>query len=332
MKNSMIQLVPVVYEHAAAFLGKSPWEVGYSADLMAQAHIAAWKEYRHSPITVGIDVYNLEAECYGARLEKPEGNEVPSIKDFPFQSCEDIIRLPLFDPLKAGRFPLVFEAARRIRQAIPEEDIRIPVGGPFSIASNLIGFEALLVEAFSEPDKVREALLHLAEGQLRIAQAARTEGFDLVFFESAATPPLLSPELFQIVELPALKRVMDGTGELYGHRPSFIMGGNTFPVLSYVLECRPSFIICPGETDQEAFMEYLKPMQDLRVRVNMKVETVARASEEDLFQETRRVFFLTQGRNPRLIGTGVLPYTVSPSRVHQLETFVERCIHEERNG
>jgi uroporphyrinogen-III decarboxylase len=332
MKTHSTLLVPVVYEHAAAFLGKSPWEVGHSADLMARAHIKAWKEYRHSPITVGIDVYNLEAECYGARVEKPEGTEVPSIKEFPFQSVEEILRLPLFDPLQTGRFPLVFQAARTVRETIPDVDVRIPLGGPFSIASNLVGFETLLVGAFSEPDQVREALLHLAEGQLRIAQVARSEGFGITFFESAATPPLLSPELFQQVELPALKRVIEGTGELYGQRPPFIMGGNTFPVLPYVLECRPSFLICPGETDQKAFMEYLKPIQDILVRVNMVVEIVANGSEEDLFQETRRVFLLTRGRNPRLIGTGVLPYNVNPDRVHLMEEFVERCVREEQDS
>ena len=328
MNSPLVQVVPVVYEHAAAFVGKSPWEVGYSADLLVQAHEAAWKEYRHSPLTVGIDVYNLEAECYGARVEKPEGNEVPSIKEFPLSSCEEIEKLSLFDPLRSGRFPLIFQAAKMLRKKLPSMDIRIPLGGPFSIASNLVGFDTLLVEAFSEPEMVRRALLHLAEGQLKIASTAKTEGFDVTFFESAATPPLLSPELFETVELPALKRIMEGTGALFPHRPSFIMGGNTFPVLQYVLECNPGFIICPGETDQAAFMEAVKPRRDLAVRINMKVEIVANGSEEELFQETKRVFRLALGRNPMLIGTGVLPYNVPPSRVHRIEEFVAQCLEE----
>lgn len=331
MNNYFARLVPVVYEHAAAFLGRSPWEVGYSADLLVQAHEAAWKEYHHSPLTVGIDVYNLEAECYGARVEKPEGNEVPSIKDFILGSCEEIEKLSFFDPLKSGRFPLIFQAAKALREKLPSVDIRIPLGGPFSIASNLVGFDTLLVEAFSEPEMVRQALLHLAEGQLRIASIAKTEGFDITFFESAATPPLLSPELFESVELPALKHVLEGVGELFAHRPSFIMGGNTFPVLAYVLACNPGFIICPGETDQAAFMEAVKTHRDLSVRINMKVETVANGSEEELFQEAKRVFHLALGRNPLLIGTGVLPYNVPPSRVHRIEAFVKQCMEEQRD-
>lgn len=323
MNRSNVEFVPVVYEHAAAFLGKSPGEVAYSADLLARAHEAAWKEYRHSSITVGIDVYNLEAECYGATVVIPEGNEVPSIKEFIFQSCTELEGLPFFDPEKDGRFPLVFEAARRLRSRLESVDIRIPLGGPFSIASNLMGFENLLVEALTEPEKVKNALLHLAEGQIRIAKAAKTEGFDVTFFESAATPPLLSPDLFHEVEKPALARVMEGTAAVYGFGPVFIMGGNTFPVLPDVLECSPSYIICPGETDQEAFMNHLLSRKELRVRINMSVEVVARGTEEQLRSETERVYKLSRGRDPMLIGTGVIPYDVPPQRIHRIRQFLE---------
>ncbi|MFQ3621778.1 MAG: uroporphyrinogen decarboxylase family protein, partial [Spirochaetales bacterium] len=326
MGNKNIHLVPVVYEHAAAFVGKTPWEVAYNSKLLAKAHEAAWKEYHHPSITVGIDVYNLEAECYGAKVERPEGMEVPSIKEYPYQSCEEISQLPFFDPEKAGRFPLIFEAAETLRKTLGDIDLRVPLGGPFSIASNLIGFENLLIETISDPATVKSTLIHLAEGQLHIARAGKERGFGVTFFESAATPPLLSPELFREVELPALQVVMEGTAAMYSERPVFIMGGDTLPVLPDVLACKPSFIICPGETDQVAFMDYMKAHREVRVRINMVVEIVAHGSEEELWQECKRVFEIAKDFDPLLIGTGVLPYNVSPSRVHLLEQFVKELL------
>ncbi len=41
---------------------------------------------------------------------------------------------------------MVIEAARRVAAACPGADVRVPLGGPFSIATNLVGFENLLSE------------------------------------------------------------------------------------------------------------------------------------------------------------------------------------------
>jgi hypothetical protein len=72
-----MEFTPVVYEHAAKFIGRRPWEVSRSADLLVEAHAAAYGVYRHAPIVAGIDVYNVEAEAYGAVVGASRENEVP---------------------------------------------------------------------------------------------------------------------------------------------------------------------------------------------------------------------------------------------------------------
>jgi hypothetical protein len=64
---------PSVYEHAAFLIGRTPWEVSRDADLLFQAHAEAFRCYRHAPVVVGIDIYNLEAEAYGGVIERPRG-------------------------------------------------------------------------------------------------------------------------------------------------------------------------------------------------------------------------------------------------------------------
>ena len=75
-----IAFTPVIYEHAARFVGRTPWEVSRDADLMFEGHRRAYLEYHHQVIAVGIDIYNLEAEAYGAKVEvrKPS---VPAIEE-----------------------------------------------------------------------------------------------------------------------------------------------------------------------------------------------------------------------------------------------------------
>ncbi len=73
-----IAFTPAVYEHAARFVGRTPAEVSRDAELLFQAHRGAYLEYRHQPIAVGIDIYNLEAEAYGAKVESGRGRRHPS--------------------------------------------------------------------------------------------------------------------------------------------------------------------------------------------------------------------------------------------------------------
>jgi len=74
-----MQFCPSVYEHAARIIGKSPWEISRNGRLLSQAHIETFRLYNHRPIVAGIDIYNLEAEAYGATVNRPAGTGVPAI-------------------------------------------------------------------------------------------------------------------------------------------------------------------------------------------------------------------------------------------------------------
>lgn len=63
-----MELSPSVYEHAARFTGRTPWEVSRDGELLYEAHAAAYMAYRHTPIMPGIDIYNLHAMGRGVCL------------------------------------------------------------------------------------------------------------------------------------------------------------------------------------------------------------------------------------------------------------------------
>jgi DNA-binding LacI/PurR family transcriptional regulator len=74
---------PAIYEHAAKLIGKTPREVSRSKDLIVQGHKAAFERYHHTPVVVGIDIYNLEAEAFGSVIAEPEGVKVFGVDDSP---------------------------------------------------------------------------------------------------------------------------------------------------------------------------------------------------------------------------------------------------------
>ena len=67
---------------------------------------------------------------------------------------------------------MVIEAGRRVGEQFDEADVRIPLSGPFSLATNLMGFENILCEIQTDPDSVAAALRHLVDGQVEFCKEA----------------------------------------------------------------------------------------------------------------------------------------------------------------
>jgi len=321
-QEGVLEFTPAVYEHAAAFLNRSPWEVSRDGALLADAHIAAFEHYRHAPVVVGIDIYNVEAEAYGATVVQPEANLPPSVEERHCQSLEDLLALPQLRPEHDGRIPLLLEAAATVRARLPQAEIRVPLSGPFSVASTLLGFEPLLFAMLADPEQSARALAHLARSQSALCHAAAAQGLEVLLFESAAAPPLLSPTLFRELVLPSLRSVMDDAADALGHSVGCIVGGNTVPILSSLLEARPSQLICPMETDRESFMEVMRSHTGVTVRINTPPEMFLSGPWERIERELRAAAELA-GKRPRtLIGTGVLSYETDPALVVRAGEFL----------
>ena len=317
-----IPFSPSVYEHAARVIDRSPWEVSRDARLLSEGNIKAFSLYEHCPVVVGIDIYNLEAEAYGARVEKPSGNGIPAISRHPFTSVKELLNLDPLNPQTDGRIPMVIEAARRVAEACPEADVRVPLGGPFSIAANLIGFENLLCEIVAAPDLVIRALHHLVTGQVEFCTEAVRHGLDIAFFESAAAPPLLSPANFRDIELDPLQETMNRTAAVVGHPVPCIIGGNTLPILDYILQTGTKYICCPAETDQQKFMKKMQARPDVMVRINMDPRGITAKNRTGVQKEVDRVLALADNRPNVCIGTGCLPFEADPEVVLYAKEYI----------
>jgi len=317
-----MEISPSVYEHAARFVQRSPWDVSRDGELLYQAHAGAYRYYRHTPIMPGIDIYNLEPEAYGAVVERPVGENIPAIGKHIFPSTRDLLRLPPLDPARDGRIPMLIAASRRLHETFPEAVVRTPISGPFSIASNLVGFETLLNEVVLEPDLAADALMHLVEGQVRFAEAIKEAGVEVAFFESAACPPMLSPALFRRVELPALKEILRRIAGVMGHPIPCIIGGNTEPIVDIMLETGTGYLVCPFETNQRKFLEKVWNRTEVRIRVNGDLRIISGGTWDQITAEASRLLELVQGRPNVCLGTGALPYETPPENVRRLMAYI----------
>lgn len=314
---------PSVYEHAALFAGASPWDTSRDPGLMFLGHCGAWLEYRHSPIVVGIDIYNLEAEAYGARVAAPSSGGIPAIQEPLFASLDDALEIAPFDPRRDGRIAMVIDVGRRLQAELPQADVRIPVAGPFSIAFNLRGIHHLCEDVALRPADVARWLMRLAENQAAFTRAVIAAGLDVAFFESAAAPPLLSPRQFHDVELPALRRILALTSSIAGHPVPCIMGGDTVKILDDILSTGTGYVVCNVETDQERFVGRLcSTHPHVNVRINMDPCILAGGDPSEIRREAGRILTIAAGRPNCLMGTGCLPLETPPAVIRLIKDYL----------
>jgi uroporphyrinogen decarboxylase len=210
---------------------------------------------------------------------------------------------------------MIIEAAVELKQQLPDAVVKIPVSGPFSLASNLCGLENLLCDCMTDPDTVFQCLEKLTVNQLRFVGAARAAGIEPTFFESAATPPLVPPAMFEEMVLPALNKLICGA--------PCIIGGNTKPILEPMLSTGTQYVICPGETDQTAFMKQMVAHPEVMVRINMNPAVFCTDDTDAAFAEADRVMALAEGRDKVCLGSGVLPYEAVPETVLSVMRYIE---------
>jgi len=317
-----ISLSLSVYEHAARIIDRTPWEVSRDVQLIWQAHREAYKLYKHFPVVVGIDIYNLEAEAYGSEVINPKGNGIPAITKPIFSSLDEALKIEPFNPANAGRIPIMIEAGQKLQEEFPETDIRIPVSGPFSIAQNLLGLTQLMLSVAMYPDKTKEFLERLVDGQIIFSKFVIDSGLDVAFFESAAAPPLLSPNQFRQIESSPLQQAIRGVSEIAGHPVPCIIGGDTEPIIPEMLNTGTDFLICPAETDRVAFLKKIEKHPQVKVRVNLDPLLYTYGTKEEILADIDKVIALAAGKDNILLGTGAIPYNTPVENILLIKDYV----------
>jgi len=316
-----MEFCPGIYEHAAAVIGRTPWEVSRSRDLLVEAHHAAWKLYQQRLIVTGIDVYNVEPEALGAVVEKPSGNNVPAISRHSFDELAELLDLPEA-ATETGRYADVLHAAAELAAACPAAEVRVPVCGPMAFANGLLGMENLLVGLMEDPGLAVDALARLVKHQIGFLEAIHAAGERPIFFESGATPPLLPVALFEKFEAPLLARLFDACEALFGERPPCIIGGDAAPVAAMFLATRPGYVIAPSETDQRAFLKAAEAHPDVHVRINLPATLLGSNDFAPIEAAALAAAEIARTRENTSLGCGVVPYEMPPETVLRLRELI----------
>lgn len=307
---------PAIYEHKAALIGVTPSEMCRDADLFEKAIIREVEVYEPDMLVIGCDVYNVEAEAAGSKVYYPDTNDVPAVERRVLCVGDEISRFKLPDPKKDGRMPLHLEVGRRIQRRFGREKIgRGALSAPFSIASEIVGPEQILMAMIDQPAWVSELIAFTKEIVKSYGKAFAQNGLGIILFDSHAAPPLTSPELYRRIILPPTAEVIRYfRRELDIPLVPYIMGGDTAALLEEIIETGTNNILCDYKADLNFFVGRLKN-EPILLRANLDPGFL-KAQPTELIKAKVRDILTIGRRQPRfLMGTGILPYDISPEKV-----------------
>jgi uroporphyrinogen decarboxylase len=317
---------PAIYEHTAKLVGRSPSAVSRSAELLEQAVLAEYETYGPDMLTVGIDIYNIEAETLGSKVRFPEAADaVPIIKDRILGTLDDFGRLGTVEPAGSGRMPLVLAAAKAVNEKVGGEVfVRGAISAPYSVAVELMGIEELLIGMMERSDKVHDFLSFLTDVCLSYGKAFVDRGVEVCVFDSYAAPPLVSPRLYGDTVLPHVKKLITALKACGAEFVEYVIGGRTEPVVEHLFATGADILLCDFTADVNIFLELAKDT-DVLVRRNISPVLIEQGPDEELYRQIDGVRGLAANHRNVIIGTGAISYNTSAERVLMVK---EMCLKE----
>ncbi len=312
VKGDRVPFIPAIYEHKGWFINSTPSEVARNADLLEKALIAEYESVRPDALTVGVDVYNVEAEALGCEVIYYENDDtsIPAIsaEGAAFSDEDDFSAMDLPDPENDGRMPVNLEAAKRAMSVLSKEvPIRGAVSGPFSMAANLVGPERLFMLTVTNPTFVKELLAFASNVGKQYGAAFVRRGCGVVVFDSQASPELLSPKMYREFVLPATRSLINHFHLLGVKHVPLIIGGNTTKILDSYLESGGNNLLCDFSADVRSFLtECSKAGRSFRR--NMDSSDFLTASPDELHSRALKALGESEGYPGYIMGTAVVPY------------------------
>ena len=307
---------PAAYEHKAALVKTTPSRLARDAELLERALEAEIDLYQPDILTVGLDVYNIEAEAAGARVRFFETNDVPSLESPPLRPGQNVGLLPLPDPERSGRMYVFLEAGRRVASRHGRNIfIRGALSAPFSMACGLVGAEAMLLALVDNPEWASSVLDFCAAAVQAYGKAFADRGLEVVLFDSHAAPPLVSPALYRRLILPPTERTVRVFWNELGLRyVPYIVGGDTAGLLDLILATGTNGVLADFKADLGLFVERLRDRPVL-LRANLDPRFLAVASEAEVKARALEILAVGRRHSRFVLGTGILPYDLDPAKV-----------------
>jgi len=326
-----VPFLPAIYEHKGYLIGETPSAIGRDAELLTRALLKEYEVIQPDALTVGVDVYNLEAESVGCEVTYYLGDDtsIPGIKPSAHALAlqTDYSSAPLPNPLKDGRMPVNLTAARNIKKEFGDSLwIRGALSGPFSLGVSLVGAETLFIGCLDNPEATK-ALLQYAVKIIQIfGDAYLDAGVELILFDSQASPELLSPDMYEEFVLPVTREIISYFKKKGVNHIPLVIGGNTTPILDSLVVTGANNLLSDFTSDFDEWKDACREGKRA-VRRNISPHLVEKGKPDELYQVARDEIERGKDLPGFILGTAVVPYG---SPTENLKALRQACLDAAR--
>jgi len=320
-----IPCMPLIGEHACRLIGVTVSQYSHSAELMAEAQIAAFRKYHPDSVGIGPGLFGI-AEAMGTGLKFPEDG-MPYVSEPVLQDYADFDRLSPADLHRDGRLPLYLEALKLINEQIGGQVVvGSSVGGPFTAAASLRGTENFLRDLRKNPEMAHRLLQLVTESALRYIDAVCDLGLKPSISEPTASGTLIGAKQFREFTKPYLKMYVDRIIERCGSGPMLHICGNTTRIWSDMADTGATILSLDNEIDLAEAKEAVGDRVCLAGNVR-PVETLMKGTRDQVLTEAKECLRKAYD-NPKgyILSSGcALPLDTPPENVMALMEAARIC-------
>ncbi|MDH4227730.1 MAG: hypothetical protein OEV59_08315 [Deltaproteobacteria bacterium] len=212
-------------------------------------------------------IMTVESEAYGG-----ESEQRGTVEDehYPFDSVH--ARIPVLDPGKDARMPLVADVMRRLKPHCNKEAPLIAdVAGPFALATSVTHAKGLLTALKNSPEDAHAFLDALVDNTLVYAGSLGDAGADTIFItENFASYLTVGPGFFEEFGVRHIGRLVGGI-KAFGMNTILHLCGDVTALASSIQAIGMDAVSVDNSTDVPSLVAALS---DVAVMGNVCAETV----------------------------------------------------------
>ena len=314
--------MPAIYDLKPTFVRLPSHTFGQNKQEIIDTLTFEAEQLDADSLTVGYDIYNIEAEAVGCAVLRDPGIWMPEIAGPIVHATGDFHKLKAIDRI-SGRMGIFVQAAQTM---LEKYDSRIPVrggiSGPFSMATKLFPEEKLLMETVMNPGGLIPLLKFCTETIKIYARAFADVGAGVVVFDSYVSPPMISPRIYHEQILPFHQEIFRLLEDQGVHQRSLIIGGNTLPIINDIVLSGATQFLLDFSIPMEAIETTLQEYPEAVFRVNLPPAAFALRNTGELTGIVDTYLRRLTKYGNVIIGTGILPPEVPASNIRAAKDYI----------
>lgn len=299
--------MPAIYDLKPVLINAPLHTFGQNAEQLIQALSYEVEVLGLESLTVGYDIYNIEAEAVGCQISRDSTIGMPEVSTPYIHSLDEVERLDEFTEISA-RMPLFVSATEKAQKIWGEKlPVRAGISGPFSMAAKIYPQDILLMETMMNPEGVRKLLKFCTTVVKTYTEAYIKTGAGVVVFDSFVSPPMISPESYRDLVKPFHQELFQLLEENNVLQRTLIVGGNTTSLIPDFVETGATQLLLDFSIPLEKAKEILQEYKKMVFRVNLPPALFVNKDFSALKSYMLTVLESLKDCPNLIIGTGVLP-------------------------